>query len=157
VWCIEITNLCTSKPVWRSLVAQAICNRQVVGSNPSTGSTLSDSSLASVKSTNSDCNFTVSHLNTTSRQNWLTPLRPTNVAANQSTSATGVNLQPLTKTSTRRLLFPDSDATVPSPADVTDTPTTCIERSSALRYAATTLARRLLIAICEATEPELLV
>ncbi len=25
-------------PVWRSLAAQAICNRQVVGSNPSTGS-----------------------------------------------------------------------------------------------------------------------
>jgi hypothetical protein len=38
VRCSEITNLCTSKPVWRSLVAQAICNRQVVGSNPSTGS-----------------------------------------------------------------------------------------------------------------------
>ena len=30
--------LMRTKPVWRSLVAQAICNRQVVGSNPSTGS-----------------------------------------------------------------------------------------------------------------------
>ncbi len=39
---LVFTNLCTSKPVWRSLVAQAICNRQVVGSNPSTGSTLRD-------------------------------------------------------------------------------------------------------------------
>jgi hypothetical protein len=35
---ISFTNLSSSKPVWRSLVAQAICNRQVVGSNPSTGS-----------------------------------------------------------------------------------------------------------------------
>ena len=34
------TNLVMLKvrPVWRSLAAQAICNRQVVGSNPTVGS-----------------------------------------------------------------------------------------------------------------------
>ena len=31
--------------MWRSLVAQAICNRQVVGSNPSTGSNLNFSKI----------------------------------------------------------------------------------------------------------------
>ena len=66
MWCIEITNLSTSKPVWRSLVAQAICNRQVVGSNPSTGSTRTDASLASVESSIGHGNCAVSHSDATS-------------------------------------------------------------------------------------------
>jgi len=112
--------------------------------------------LKSDESINDFCNYTVSLWDTRTRQHWRSPFEPP-MSSPLSTSETTFNLQPFTKTSTRRFEVPEVDVTVPSPAEVTETPVTCRERSSALRYAATTFARRLLIATCEATEPALLV